>query len=215
MKVETAIARYRDNMRQIKYRTAVISKCIDTYVAGGSVTGYRETDIELCYLQFRKILELIMFSAVTAHSAFAIKLSKHLQDKEFSASKILRQIQRINPKYYPEPVKDLGYPDGIRKVDKISHGYLTESDFCTLYDKICGKYLHASRQNVYFGCIESHFEKIMDYHKKTVRLLNHHWIHISDKIALAVLMQTQSDGDVQVTHMQSIKLKTEVHARTK
>lgn len=204
MNVQTVMSRYADYMRQIKYRMAVIAKCIGAHASGHAVTGYRETDIELCYLQLRQCLELVMFSTVIAHDAFGVKLNRQLRDKAYNASQILRQIRHLNGKFYPLPVKDSGSPDGIRKVDKIEEGYLTETEFCRLYDKVCGRFLHADRKDVYSKGMDQYFIDVKTYHRKLIRLLNHHWIHVTDEIALAVLMQTQSDGDVQVVQMQGM-----------
>ena len=204
MNAKTVISKYAHFMRQIRRRTSVIARCIHHNQRGRSVTGYRETDIDLCYLQLRKCLELIMFSSVIAHNAFGLELSKHLRDKEYNASQIVKKIRSLNPNYYPVPVRDVNPENGIRKVDKINAGYLTEADLCELYDRVCGKLLHANREDLYSDRIDEHFAEITKYHSKLIKLLNHHWVHVSDKIALAVLMKTESSGDVQVTHMEAL-----------
>ena len=117
---------------------------------------------------------------------------------------MIRKIKQVNPKFYPVPVKDLNPENGIRRVDKIEEGYLTESEFCELYNRVCGNILHASRLDPYSGRIDDFFLEIIKYHAKLVRLLNHHWVHVSEKIALAVLMKTESDEDVQVTYLEAI-----------
>ena len=192
-------------MRRIKYRTDVIRRTEAAYRLGTSITGYRQTDIDLCYLQLRKCLELMMFASVIAHDSFGRNLGKHLRDKEWNASRIVASLKRVNPGFYPVPVKDATPPGSrIRNEEKLEHGFLTEAEFRDLYDKCCGNMLHASRKDPYGDRMPAHFRDIRGYGNKLVRLLNHHWIHITDEIALAVLMQTESDGDIQVTQFQHI-----------
>ena len=200
------ISKYAAYMREIKHRMDVISKCIDQYQNGGSLTGYHQTDIDLCFLQFRKCLEIIMFSSVIAHDSYGSELSNQLRNKEYNASKITKLLKQINPKFYPNPVTDTGYSNGIREVDDISEDYLRESEFCELYDRICGKILHASRQDLYAGLIPDYFFQILKYHNKLMRLLNHHWLHVSGKSAYAILMSTESNDDVQVTRMEAVSV---------
>ena len=204
MKVQNTINQYADYMRQIKFRMSVIVRCIKSNQAGNSLTGFRETDIDLCYLQLRKCLELIMFSSVIAHHSFGVELSKHLRNKEYSASQIIKKLKRVYPKYYPTPVRESDSSNGIRKVEKINEGYLTEPEFCKLYDKVCGGILHASRPDPYVDNIDEHFAEINRYHNKLICLLNYHWIHISDEVALAVLMKTKGNDDVQVARMNAV-----------
>ena len=59
-------------MRRIKYRTDVIRRTEAAYRLGTSITGYRQTDIDLCYLQLRKSLELMMFASVIAHDSLGV-----------------------------------------------------------------------------------------------------------------------------------------------
>ena len=193
-------------MREIKNRQSVISKCIDQYQKGSSLTGYHQIDIDLCFLQFRKCLEIIMFSSVIAHDSYGSELGNQLRDKEYNASKITKLLKQVNPKYYPNPVADSGHSSGIRKVDDISNGYLTEPEFCKLYDRVCGNILHAKREDPYKNQIADFFTEILKYHNKLILLLNHHWIHVSEKFAYAVLMKTDSNDDVQVVRMQVISV---------
>ena len=198
MDPELAIRRYGDFMRRIKYRTEVVRRCETIYQRGSSVTGYRETDIGLCYLQLRKSLELMMFASLIAHDTFGRELDKKLRDKEWRAGKIVKQLERVNPRFYPAPVNHATPRSGA--------DILTKTDFQSLYGR-CGDMLHAKREDVYGDRIPSHFREVREYCTKLVRLLNHHWVHITDDIALVVLMPTQPDGDVQVEELKKLSLK--------
>lgn len=195
MDPELAIGRYRDFMRRIKYRTDVVRRCETIYQCGSSVTGYRETDIGLCYLQLRKSLELMMFASVIAHDTFGRELDKKVRDKEWNAVRIVKEIERVNPRFYPAPVN--------HATPRFGADVLTITDFQRLYRR-CGDMLHAKREDVYGDRIPSHFREISEYCTKLVRLLDHHWVHITDEIALAVLMHTEPDGEVQVAELEKI-----------
>jgi hypothetical protein len=195
---EIALSKYKAFMQEIKFRTDVIVRTVNTYRAGNSLTGFRESDIELCLLQLRKCLELVMFASLVAHYHSGVKLQQRLVEGEWNATKILALINRVNPKGYPDALtrvkKDGKEIDDMEKVD----GALTREEFGKLYDRVCGSYLHASRNSEKLSDHASLFQQIETWLKKLTLLLNSHWIHVDDRLVFAVLMQTDLDGDVQV-----------------
>lgn len=190
-------------MYEIKYRLNVISRAVSAFGVGPALTGYRESDIEVCFLQLRKILELMMFASLVAHAAVGKELQKNIVDREWNASKILAYLERENPQFFPEAIRP-----GERVEDHILQmtpveGALTQQEFRTLNDRICGKYLHASRDLSTLHDHASLFQEIAEWANKIKNLLSSHWIIVSNERAFAVLLATNPDGHVQVMPMEA------------
>lgn len=95
-----------------------------------------------------------------------------------NARYIFRDLERLNSKFYPEPVKS----DNTKEVGEwitIDEDYLTINDAIKIYEK-CGGLLHAS--NPYGSQINANYyqEKMPIWYKKIMNLLNQHLIHMVD-----------------------------------
>ena len=203
--VEKAIARYTDYMQEIKHRTHVIQKVLERHRDGQSLTGYRESDIELCFLQLRKCLELLMFSSINVHYEAGLKLQSKIVNQEWNATKLLKLLERVNPRFYPRPmIEKQVSQSGTRSMDENTKDTLTRKEFEQLYDRVCGALLHASRTAQFGGKHDKFFAEIETWLDKLVRLINLHWIHLDDEIVLHVSMQTGDTGDVQVALFKKI-----------
>jgi hypothetical protein len=193
-------------MKEIRYRTDVINKAISSLQNGGALTGYKESDIELIFLQFRHCLELMMMGSLAAHHAHGYKLTQRFLKKEYNASKLLRFIKAKNPKFYPSPVKVRGDKgeDGRFVTEPITDGFLTQDDFCKLYDRACGRMLHAQRKSKFAGRHDQLIEEAVYYRDRLMKLLNCHWINLTDEIAFAVFMVDSKTGEVGLNVMERI-----------
>lgn len=110
---------------------------------GHTSTLYSYTNIEFMCLQIREILELIsMGSLVVNQEEFEMIEVKY--SKFWNAKLILQDIERLNPCFYPIPVRELqaSNREGIKEIQHKESGYLTREDFVEVYDK-CGRILHA------------------------------------------------------------------------
>jgi hypothetical protein len=188
-------------MYDIKSRSNVISRAVHVYSNKSSLTGYSESDVELCFLQLRKILELMMFASLVAHTALGRELQKNIIDREWNASKILNYLARVNPDFFPSAIRrdveDKSPAPQMIPVD----GALTREEFGRLYDRVCSKYLHASRDLATLNDHDSLFHEVASWASKVNRLLSSHWIVVGTEKAFAVLMATNPDGYVQVMPM--------------
>lgn len=189
---------------ELKYRMDAIHRYFDEHKKGTSLSGYRETAIEFCFLQFRKCLELMMYAGVVTHCAEGIKLQNNIVNNEYNATKMLKFLRRANPSFYPRPVKGGIKNKDIRTVDGLSDGFLTQQEFCRLYDQICGGLLHAKRRDQFEGKHGEYFIEIELWLSKHKTLLNHHWIHITEKIAIAVVMRSDVNGKVHVALLEKV-----------
>ena len=199
-----ALEQYAVYMREVKQRTHVVSNVVARYNAGSSLTGYRESDVELAFLQLRKCLELVMFASLVAHYHSGVSLQKRLAEKEWNATKVMAFLARVNPKFFPKPLRRVLEPDGKMSQVHPVEGAMTKAEFSKLYDQLCGHYLHASRTPAFAGKHETLFNEISIYLGKLVTLLNHHWVTVTEDWEFAVVMQSDTDGDVHVALLEAV-----------
>lgn len=118
-------------MQEIRDRLALV----DAVGSHTMTTSVQIFDIELVYLQIRKCLELIAFASLIANkdkysSAYA-NFASH-----WKAKLMLECIEKLNPDFYPLPVEPPKVLDnGVKHLDLVPDGFLTRSEFVTLYEK--------------------------------------------------------------------------------
>lgn len=189
----TPIQLYAQQMREIKRRIEVI----DFFLFREGHALYLPTTIESVCLQFRKILELIAFSSLIAnkerYTAAYANFSSH-----WNAELLLKDLRRINPKFYPQPIEERQSERPGIKTDAtpITDGHLTEDDFVVIYKK-CGGMLHAA--NPFGSKIGPHFfqKSFPSWRKKIIRLLNCHEVHFVEDTDIWII-HMQEDGDNEV-----------------
>jgi hypothetical protein len=151
--------------------------------------------IESAYLQLRKILELVAFGSLVANKqAFAKVYSKFA--KMWHASELLKDLQRINPNFYPRPMVHEAPKshDSPRHLVDRPMDYLTKEDFVELYGRV-GELMHARNPyntpldyKAYHTAVDTWGRKIRD-------LLAVHIIQLIDSQNLwLVHMVDASDG---------------------
>ena len=192
---------YADCMEEIKKRTSVV----DAFLTGQCHAIYVQTTAESVCLQIRKILELIALASLTANRAEYEKYRSNFH-LDWNGKRILETLQIANPRFYPQPVRQvLNETTGkVVSVESIRSGYLTKKVFMRLYDK-CGGILHADNPFGPKRDAESFLKSVPTWMGKIRRLLNHHQIQlIDDDQQLWVLMQTESDGKVHVFEFERV-----------
>lgn len=192
---------YADCMEEVKRRTEVIN----CFLTGKCNAVYVQTTAESVSLQIRKILELIALASLAANRSEYAKHRKHFH-KDWNAKRILEILKKANPKFYPKSNRQMVNRDSgsVDSLEDITSGFLTESDFITLFD-ICSGILHADNpfsrtQNpeVFLASVPTWMEKIRI-------LLNHHTIQLIDEDKqLWVLMKAKSDGKVHVYEFERV-----------
>jgi len=98
-------------------------------------TGHEVFDVELVFVQLRKILELIAFASLTAnkekYSHAHAKFMTH-----WKAKLMLQELEKINPDFYPVPIgKPEVQPNGVKHCPAIMDGFLGKEDFAVLFDR--------------------------------------------------------------------------------
>lgn len=193
------IIKYCKCMEEIKKRTHAIT----TILNKKHTTAYQATNREFCCLQIRKILELIALASIAANKAeYAKQYNKFF--KHWNAKRILKDIEKINPEFYPVP-SDQVIDSNTGKVSElklIESGFLTKEEFIDVYDKCSCQVIHSS--NPYDAPVNfDEFDNLIpEWTAKIIRLLQHHQIQLIDShLQLWVLMKSKEDGKVCVSLM--------------
>ena len=163
-------------MDEIKLRDQVI----ENHLTGKKSTGQPMTDIELICLQFRKIGELLMLSALCAHKVEYQKIHKNIE-KEWDPNKIKKTLENIHPDFYPIPFERvIDINTGEQKNKKITNNYLIKDECMSLIGR-CGNILHGFNpynDNKVFNEIESIKIIFPEWQNKIRRLLKTHEIKL-------------------------------------
>lgn len=174
---------YCNLMEEVKLRITAITE-IRTKK---NSTSFQATNIEFCCLQTRKILELIALSSLVANKK-KFEEQKIKFEKFWHAELILKDIERINPNFYPNPIKETPNSDPQIKMDwqESKADFLTKEDLLKVYEK-CGKIMHADNP---FGSRTDldYYEKQIDiWVRKIMSLLNSHLINLVDDTNLYLI----------------------------
>ncbi len=139
---------YRTLMLELKLR---LQRAEFVLRAPSPVTGLASLDAEFCFLQIRRIIEIITFTAALRDEARYKKL-RELQKtennrdhgdyaKDWEAAEIQKRLSEISPYFLPRPIKRIVKTEIAHHVDNkslsVTHGRLIE-----IY-KQSSSYLHA------------------------------------------------------------------------
>lgn len=146
-----SIIRYERHMRDVMRMGALARQCVREWQSGKSLTGDSLADVSLCYLMLRMICESMVLASVMVHDAFLGTLRKRIVRKQWNAGRIVKEIERVNPEWYPIPVivthvdpdPEDHIPPCDYEIDRLPRGgWLTQAEFTKLYST-CNAYLHA------------------------------------------------------------------------
>lgn len=191
---EPDIVVYATVMEEIKRRTSVIY----SFLRGTSSAMYRATQIESIYLQIRMILELIALASLAANKPL-FEENRRKFHKHWNPSDILRDIEALNPGYYPKPIREApsSKPGVVNDLVAITTGYLTKDDLITFHGKT-GNILHARnpfREELDYAEYEKQVPEVMD---KIRTLLNSHQIQLQDEQDFFYLVHMKEERDDRV-----------------
>jgi hypothetical protein len=165
---------YCNLMEEVKKRTIVLQGFLD-----GKINAiYPATTIECASLQLRKILELIALGSLVAHKKEYAKNYKNFAS-HWHAERILSDIEKINPGFYPKPIREVPSirPGFKTDLTDIKDGFLTKNDFISTYSAL-GDILHAKNP----FALQTDYRRSKDLIKealgKTIVLLDTHQIQL-------------------------------------
>lgn len=200
--VDKKLQLYTQQMELIKRRIQVVDLVM---LKKQYTTPFEASNIELCCLQLRKCIELIIMSSLVANSEIYLKVYNRL-GRDRKASLISKDLSRINPKFYPTPIRIVTHgnlPDEFVEVD--TGEYISCDALLKRYEEI-SKIIHSD--NPFGNPIDySKYEKIVrECRNEIVKLLSVHLAHLSDgRSMLYVTMQSNKDKKVHATYFQRIE----------
>lgn len=185
--------RYRLAMEDVKRRLLMIEDLGDKTVTLGDV----DLDRDAAFLQFRKVLEFIAFSSLIAHKELYSQAYANFHDR-WRACKLLEDIEKLNPNYYPQPIDSVEVPGEARKhLTPRKDGFLTKGDFVTLYDKT-SEFIHV--WNPYTKKVPKIdlVYSAREWLNRIWALLKIHVAHLPDDRLWIVVIPKERGGAVQV-----------------
>lgn len=125
-------------MERVRHHVSVA----DTVFAGGIDTGHADLNTELIFLHFRKALEAVAFSSISANrEQYAAARAGFAT--EWNARRMICFVEDVNPNFYPVPLQPPRETvPGQKHFDRVQDGFLTKDDFVALYD-ISAEVLHS------------------------------------------------------------------------
>lgn len=187
---------YIDLMYEIRTRIDTIQPCINKQ------TGLdRPIEWEVCFLQLRKICELISLGCLVAHGDIE-KVHARVLSKEWNAGNIITEMEKLHPKFFPIAAQLKGTKDGIREFTLAPSGHLTKEGLLEIYGK-AGDALHSGnlRSLVRRRVIRLNFGDINARTMQIIDLLRVHFIlPRHGKVGLLCILKNEAyGGDVSVS----------------
>jgi hypothetical protein len=191
-------------MGEIRKRIDAIEPCIK------KKTGLeRHIEWELCFLQLRKICELISIGCLVAHGDIE-KVHGRALSKAWNPNDIIVEMEKLHSKFFPIAAVLKGTTDGIKQFTAAPAGHLTKEGLLDIYGK-AGDALHSGnlRSIVRGRVIKVSFNEINAWTHQIIDLLKVHFIlprHGKGGL-LCVLKNTLKDGDVTVSIFEKLSPK--------
>lgn len=198
MTPETVV--YCNCMKKIRERIELVWSVVNAKIT----TGWLLFDTELVFIQFRKILELIAFSSLTANKdKYALAHAKF--SEHWRAKRMLEEVEKLNPDYYPVPLAAPEMlPNGRKHLTPLSDGFLTKPEFEFLYDK-SSEILHERNP---FSALDPVIEirlSAAQWASRIQRLLSFHLVNLVD--ASKWVVSIPADGEVTLWPVQEVELQ--------
>jgi hypothetical protein len=181
-------------MKEIKLRLEVVT----LFLKGERDALYKPATLETIGLQYRKIFELIAFGSLAVnrneYSTVYADFAKH-----WEAAKLLKNLAKINPNFYPFPVDEIPIKQGpaSTKLVRKEHGYLTKEELVLAHGR-CGSLMHAANpfaKGIDYTYFQNNFNS---WAHKVVGLLNCHQVFLAgDTGSYIIHMQEAGHGEVK------------------
>src|SRR5947209_4715421 len=116
---------YMAVMEEIKRRTALVYALLEKRIS----VMYRATHVETMILQIRMITELIALASLAAHKSI-FEEQRRKFEKHWHPVDILKDVERLNPGFYPRPIVELpSWQDGVKSnIVEVDSGFLSRDE---------------------------------------------------------------------------------------
>ena len=185
------IQAYTSVMEEIRRRTTLVSALFSNQVT----VMYKATQVESMVLQVRMITELIALASLAANKEI-FEENQRKFEKHWHPSKILKDVEGLNPSFYPKPILEVPSSTAGVKRDlvAVTTGFMARDELIEVHGR-CGSALHA--QNPYgkardYGAYEN---MIPTWMERIMRLLNCHQIRLLDSERLYVVHMKEPQDD--------------------
>lgn len=184
--------KYCEVMEEVKRRVEVVY----SFLSGTQHALYEATTVECIGLQIRKILELIAMGSLVANVE-SLAIARNSLNKRWHADRILKEIERANPDFYPRPIIEFPGVGPIKsRWEDRTGDVLTREEFNEVYGR-CGSILHAENPlgtSIDYGKFR---EEAPNWMSRIVNLLNSHTIRLAGNPNL-YLIHMQENGTERV-----------------
>jgi hypothetical protein len=180
---------YCNLMEEIKIRIFTAGKALN-----GEFKLPDQFNVEFVFLQIRFVCELIALACLAAHGDDPKTKNNNFRDA-YRADWILKALDSINCKFYPEPGWSVDHPDGSIEFIPTDTDYMKRQELLDLYRK-CDRHLHMGT----FGELpdkyrdEPDFKSVEDALPRIAGLLNSHRIKlVAPDEELHIVMKSGTD----------------------
>lgn len=135
----TLIDQYMEHIGEIGKRL----KVIDYFTHGPGLSLNIQFNVESVSLQVRKIIELIVYSLLINNKVAYAKDNKDFKT-HWRIKKILDNLEKINPDYFPVPIKTKRGSENEFHMDDVENDFFDKDDLISLYDE-CSKFIHTDK----------------------------------------------------------------------
>ncbi len=171
---------YLTIMEEIVFRTDVIEELISKKIN----MKYTGIQIESMALQVRMITELIALGSLAANKPLFEENLKKFK-KLYHPKDILRDIEKLNPKFYPEPIVEIQAKDDSRigEFVPLKSGFMKRDELIKAHGQ-CGDMLHAKNpygKGIDYSDYDRYEAMMINWVTRIKTLLNFHLIRPLDQ----------------------------------
>jgi hypothetical protein len=188
---ETAVRGYLRLMHELAIRVDLVAQA-----CSGALNLSPPYAREYCYLQFRRICELLALGCLQLHGDLPVARSS-AATKEWNAERIMRLLQKNHPHSFPQSLTRTKTSDGWRLEANSKPNALTLTEFNALYSK-CGQVLHRGTIRTIEGeggIGKPEYDEVIHWSRKVVDLLNEHVVARANSRGLYhISLRTEAGG---------------------
>jgi hypothetical protein len=153
--------------------------------------------VEFCALQLRKVFELMMIGCLAPREYMFNQFLLHANEEGYG-DRVYRNLLRINPHFFPVPIKKAMDQDGqLQWVTRVGN-FLAQEEFLRVYNRDLHEYLHEDNLPSAYET-EGALKSLKATAQKTLALINHHRTQLSfEYYVVCVLKKMGEEPEVHL-----------------